>query len=57
MIITAFEGEGRSANVCLHDSTTWVVMCYENEQYKKSMQVLDEDTAEILAENWIEYIE
>ena len=57
MIITAFEGEGRSANVCLHDSTTWVVMCYENEQYKKYMQVLDEDTAEILAENWIEYIE
>ena len=54
MILRTFEGSGRAANVCKQDQSL-VVMCYENENYIKTMQVLDEKTGDELAQRWIEY--
>lgn len=52
MIISKFEGEDRSANVCRH-SKEWVVMCYKNDNFIKELIALNEQIAEDIAENWI----
>ena len=52
MIVSRFEGEGRTANVCKHDRE-WVVMCYINEEFVEEFVVLNEQDAEDKAENWI----
>lgn len=54
MIISTFEGEGRSANVCRQGSQ-WIVMCYENNQYLKDAVALNEQAAEDIADNWINH--
>jgi hypothetical protein len=54
MIIRTFTGSGRSANVCLQEHTH-VVMCYENENYIKTIEVMNEKTGDELAQSWIDY--
>lgn len=52
MIVSTFEGEGRSANVCKHDRE-WVVMCYIDEQFIEELVALNEQQAEDKAEDWV----
>lgn len=54
MILRTFEGSGRVANVCKQDHLI-VVMCYENENYIKTMEAMDERTGDELAQSWIDY--
>ena len=54
MILRTFEGSGRVANVCKQDQTI-VIMCYENENYIKTMSAIDERTGDELAHRWIDY--
>lgn len=54
MILRTFEGSGRTANVCKQNRSL-VVMCYENENYIKTIEVLDERTGDDLAQRWVEY--
>lgn len=52
MIISTFYGETRTANVC-QSLGGWGVMCYENEEYIKSLTALNQNAAEVIAEDWI----
>ena len=54
MILSTFEGEDRSANVCKH-SSEWIVMCYERGDYLKDYIAANQQEAENIAENWINH--
>lgn len=55
MILRTFEGSGRSATVCRHGRSLIVVMCYENENYIKMIEVMNERTGDEMAQRWIDY--
>jgi hypothetical protein len=54
MIISTYENEKRTANVCKQGSE-WVVMCYESNQYLKDILAVNENQAELIADQWLNH--
>lgn len=54
MIISTYENEKRAANVC-KQGNEWVVMCYEDNEYLKDIVTLNENQAELIADQWLNY--
>lgn len=52
MIVGTYEEGVRTANVC-KQSSDWVVMVYENNEYQRSILARNKDEAEIIAEDWV----
>jgi hypothetical protein len=52
MILSTFENENRTANVC-KQSGEYVTMLYQDSNYIRTELALTEDDAEGIAENWV----
>jgi len=52
MILSTYEQDNKSANVCLQQHQ-WAVMIYENNQYIKTIYAHSETKAEEIAEDYV----
>jgi hypothetical protein len=52
MILSTYEQDNKSANVCLQQHQ-WAVMIYENNQYLKTVLANSEVDAEEIAEDYV----
>ena len=52
MILSTYENGNRLANVCKQGGE-YVIMCYEDSNYIKTLASYNEQTAEDLADDWI----
>jgi hypothetical protein len=52
MILSTYEEDNKSANVCKQDGK-YVVMYYKDNEYIRTRECNSEENAEIIAEDWV----